>query len=255
MNNPGGSMKKKTEKALICAEQLVTDKAAKGIFGTGKPGFKTAILAFLPVNEIKDKFCEKQGRQIPMSHYWNTWVREDNMVLAGPFFGGPVCAAAMEELTACGVTNYIGLGYSGALEPGVPPCSIMTATAGLNSDGTTKEYTKKRVISADPEMLERLREAIQKRGLPDISGKVWTTDAIYREFPSIVAYWKGKGAQFVNMETSTFYAVAQELGVKAAYLSVISDNLSGEKWSGWFPDHHAAMVQAYDIALEAAESI
>jgi uridine phosphorylase len=248
-------MNKTNEKALICADKIITDKIVKGLFGIGKPDFKAAILAFLPVNEIKDKFCEKQGRQVPMSPYWNTWVRDDGLVLAGPFFGGPVCATAMEELTACGVKNYIGLGYSGALERGVPPCSIMTATSGLNSDGTTKEYTKKREIPADPDLLERLQDAIRKHGLPDISGKVWMTDAIYREFPSIVAYWKGKGAQFVNMETSTLYAVAHELGAKAAYLSVISDNLSGEKWSGWFPDHHAAMLQAYDIAWEVISRI
>jgi uridine phosphorylase len=248
-------MKNKPEKALICADKIITDKIVKDVFGIGKPDFKTAILAFLPVNEIKDKFYEKQGRQVPMSPYWNTWVREDGMVLAGPFFGGPVCAAAMEELTACGVKYYIGIGYSGALEPGVPPCSIMTATAGLNSDGTTKEYTKKREIHADPDLLKRLQDAICKRGIPDISGKVWMTDAIYREFPSVVAHWREKGAQFVNMETSTLYAVAQELGAKAAYLSVISDNLSSEKWSGWFPDHHTAMLQAYDIAWEVISEI
>jgi purine-nucleoside phosphorylase len=57
------------------------------------------------------------------------------------------------------------------------------------------------------------------------------------------------------METSTFYAVAREIGVKAAYLSAVSDNLSGEKWSGWFANFDRAIEQVWDISLEVAETL
>jgi len=250
-----GRMKKNTEKALICADKLVANKYIKGVFGTGHPDFNTAILVFLPLKGMIDKFCMKQGRQVPMSHYWNTWVRNDGLMLAGPIFGGPLCAVVMEELAACGVKNFIGYGASGTMDASVPPCSIMVADAGFCSDGTTKEYTQKRVVSADQDMIKRLQDAISKRGLPFFSGKTWTTDAIYREYPSQVGYWKSKGARFVNMETSTFYAVAQVLGVKAGYLAAVSDNVSGEKWSGWFPDFDPVVEQIWDICLEVAESI
>ena len=59
----------------------------------------------------------------------------------------------------------------------------------------------------------------------------------------------------MNMETSTFYAVARELGVKAAYLSAVSDNVSGEEWSGWFADFDRAMEQIQDISLEVVEAL
>jgi uridine phosphorylase len=242
----------KEEKPLICAENLTS--VGKYMELT-QYHLTKAILAFLPLLGMSKKFCEKHGSPFPMSHYWDTWVREDGTILVGPIFGGPLCAAILEELSAIGVKYAIGYGASGTLDSNIPACSIMMADAGLRSDGTSKEYCGRSEVPADAEMLGRLADAIGRRGLPKISGKVWTTDAIYREFPSTITYWKNKGAKFVNMETSPFYAVAREKGVKAVYLSAVSDNVSGEKWSGWFTDFGQAMEQIWDICLEVVETI
>jgi uridine phosphorylase len=241
----------KAEKALITAETVIANHNY-----TLRPFALTkAILVFLPIGEMSVKFCGKNGQQIRWGSYWDTWVRDDGAMLVGPIFGGPMCAVIIEELAACGVKYFIGYGASGTLDSSIPPCSIMVADTALCSDGASKEYTARNEVSADVEMLKRLRDEIKRRGLPDISGKVWTTDAIYREYPSTVAYWKKKGARFVNMDTSPFYAVAKEKGVKAAYLSAVSDNVSGEKWSGWYPDFDKAMAQVYDISLAVIDSL
>jgi uridine phosphorylase len=242
----------KEEKPLICAENLVS--VGKYMELT-QYRLTKAILAFLPLHGMSKKFCEKHGSPFPMSHYWNTWVREDGTILVGPIFGGPLCAAILEELSAVGVKYAIGYGASGTLDSDIPACSIMVADSGLCSDGTSKEYSEERESPADAGMLKRLMNAMSRRGLPEIRGKVWTTDAIYREFPSTVDYWKKQGANFVNMETSPFYAVAREKGVKAAYLSAVSDNVSGEKWSGWYENFDQAMEQIWDICLEVLETI
>jgi uridine phosphorylase len=242
----------KEEKPLICAENLVS---VGRLMELTQFHLTKAILAFLPLYGMSKKFCKKHGCPFPMSHYWDTLVREDGTILAGPIFGGPLCAAILEELSAIGVKYAIGYGASGTLDPDILPCSIMVADSGLCSDGTSKEYTEKREVLADSGMLKRLMNAMRRRDLPDIRGKVWTNDVIYREFPSTIAYWKRQGANFVNMETSPFYAVAKEKGVKAVYLSAVSDNVSGEKWSGWFENFDQAMEQIWDICLEVVEAI
>jgi uridine phosphorylase len=241
----------KGEKALITAEMIFTNED----YALRPYHLKKAILVFLPIGEMSAKFCGKNGQQIRWGSYWNTWVRDDGAMLVGPIFGGPMCAVIIEELAACGVKYFIGYGASGTLDASVPACSIMVADTALCSDGTSKEYTARNEVPADAEMLKRLRDEINRRGLPDISGKVWTTDAIYREYPSTVAYWKKKGARFVNMDTSPFYAVAAEKGVKAAYLSAVSDNVSGEKWSGWYANFDKAMAQVFDISLAVIDSL
>jgi uridine phosphorylase len=240
-----------TEKPLITAANVT----AGNRYGLRECGLTKAILVFLPVHNMSDKFCAKNGRQLKWGYYWNTWVREDGAALVGPVLGGPMCAVIMEELAAYGVKYFIGYGASGTLDHSVAPCSIMVADAGLCSDGTTKEYTNRREVHPDAGLLGLLRDSIARRGLPSISGKVWTFDAIYREYPSRVAYWQNKGARFVNMETSTFYAVARALGVKAAYLSAVSDNVAGEEWSGWYEDFDTALAQIQDISLEVLESL
>lgn len=242
---------RKMEKPLIAAEKL----AASDRYGLRECGLTKAILVFLSVDNMCDKFCSKNGRQFKWGSYWNTWVRDDGAALVGPVFGGPMCAVIMEELAAYGVKYFIGYGASGTLDHSVPPCSIMVADAGLCSDGTTKEYATRREVHPDAGLLGLLRDAIARRGLPDISGRVWTFDAIYREFPSKVAYWKNRGARFVNMETSTFYAVARAIGVKAAYLSAVSDNVAGEEWSGWHEGFDRVEAQLQDISLEVLDSL
>lgn len=242
----------KEEKPLICAENLVS---VGRLMELTQFHLTKAIMAFLPLHGMSKKFCEKHGCPFPMSNYWDTWVREDGTILVGPIFGGPLCAAILEELSAIGVKYAVGYGASGTLDASIPACSIMAADSGFCSDGTSKEYCRESKIPADANMLKRLMNAMSRRGLPEIRGKVWTNDAIYREFPSTVEYWKKQGANFVNMETSPFYAVARIKGVKAAYLSAVSDNVSGEKWSGWFEDFDRAMEQMWDICLEVVETI
>jgi purine-nucleoside phosphorylase len=243
---------RKIEKPLIAAENLV---AVGRLMELTQFNLTKAILAFLPLYGMSKKFCEKHGCPFPMSHYWDTWVREDGTILIGPIFGGPMCAAILEELSAIGVKYAIGYGASGTLDPSIPARSIMVADSGLCSDGTTKEYTHRKEVPADAGMLRMLMKIINRRGLLEIRGKVWTMDTIYREFPSKIKYWKKQGASFVNMETSPFYAVAKEKGVKAAYLSAVSDSVSSEEWSGWFENFDQAMEQMWDICLEVVEEL
>ena len=241
----------KPEKPLITADKLVAPKNKRL-----KPLQLTkAILSFIPVMGMSDRFCQKGGRALHMSHYWNSWVRDDGTILAGPIFGGPLCSVILEELAALGVKYVIGYGYSGVLDPEIPTCSIMVADAGFCSDGTSKEYSDESEAIADPGMLKSALDLARKCGIEPITGKVWTTDAIYREFPSKVSHWRKRGARFVNLETGSLYAVARETGLKAVYLSVVSDDVSGDEWSGWHPDWEQPIEEVWNICLEMAEAI
>jgi uridine phosphorylase len=215
---------------------------------------RKALLAFLPVGEMEAKFLVKKGKPMLLSHYWRTWIREDGVILAGPIFGGPMCAAVLEELSVLGVRDVIGYGYSGTLDPEIPPASIMVADSSFCSDGTSREYCEESEVYADARLLDYLGSVITKRGIKLESGKVWTTDAIYREIPSRVRYWKEKGAKFVNVETASLYSVARVKGLRAAYISIVSDSLVDGKWSGWF-DCKPALEQVWNICLDTIETI
>ena len=63
-----------------------------------------------------------------------------------------------------------------------------------------------------------------------IKEKIWTTDAIYRETPEKVEFFRKKGAFTVEMECSALFAAAHFRNVEIAALLVVSDELKPTEW-------------------------
>jgi purine-nucleoside phosphorylase len=217
---------------------------------------KKALVAFMSISDITKKFKGKPAPGPIFSHTRELpLVRDDGTVLAGQVYGGPFCSIVMEELAFFGVKYAVGYGFSGTLDSSVAPGSIMIAQSGICSDGTSKEYTDEKEIYADKGLFESLKQIVNQHGVEPQTGKVWTTDAIYREYPSKIKTWKKAGARFCNLETSPFYTVARAVGIKAVYLSVVSDNVEKAKWSGWSPDLGKATELMWDVSLELIDSL
>jgi purine-nucleoside phosphorylase len=250
MENASGNGKQ--ERPLITPEELIPAEVIS------QYPLKKLILAFMPLQKIIDYLGPNISGSHPLgekTEWYRCFIIDDDTVLAGPLWGGPVCSVALEELSVFGVKYVIGCGYSGTLDAGVPPGSMMIADSGLCSDGTTREYTTDTEIYGDEEMLGLVRNTMRNHGIEPYSGRVWTMDAIYYELPSKAAYWKKKGARFVNMETSCFYAVTRAKGIKAAYFSVVSDCLEGEKWSGWHDNLVGPVENMWNICMELSANL
>ena len=224
-------------------------------------GCTAAIMVFMPIGPLAKLFSgEPLGKGRVFSMVNKCWMCHDNggILLLGPLYGGPVCASSIEELAVLGVKRIVGFGLSGSLMPDIAPGDLMLAESGFTSDGTSKEYTARDESQPDPDMFALAQRIFRERSLDFMTGKVWTTDAIYREFPSKVAEWRSRGASFVNMETSPFYAVAYETGIRAVYLSLISDHVGGEEWTGWAGDLSQGINQLWaacgDILQRAHEN-
>lgn len=231
---------------LISAKEFLE---GQGI-DTGRYNLKKALLAFMSIAAMADRFKGETGSEPALSHtYEHPLIRDDGTILVGQVYGGPYCSIVLEELAVSGVTCAVGYGFSGTLDRDVAPGSIMVAESSFCSDGTSKQYTRDREVPSDPEMLESLQAIASGRGTELEVGRVWTTDALYREFPSKVGYWKNRGARFVNLETASFYAVARSVGIRVIYLSVVSDTLYRDKWSGWSPNLEDSVGRMWNIAL------
>lgn len=125
----------------------------------------------------------------------------------------------------------------------------MPASSGFCSDGTSREYTED---EEDAGMLSLAGRLFGQHSMEPRMGKVWTTDALYREFPSKIAYWRNRGASLVNMDTSSFYAVAREKGIRAVHISLVSDYVGGDVWSGWLENSKGAVELLWDVCLDIA---
>jgi len=76
---------------------------------------------------------------------------------------------------------------------------------------------------------------MNKRGLPYLIGKTWTTDAPYRETPKRIAARRAEGCLVVEMEAAALMAVAQFREVQLGQVVYGGDDLSGSRWDnrGW----------------------
>jgi uridine phosphorylase len=155
--------------------------------------------------------------------------------------GGPLAATVFEELAHYGITQVLGYGYAGSLTRTVPIGQLVLAEEALISDGTSRAYLPHatRVAPAEP-LVRQLRTCAAQIGVGLYRATVWTTDALYREYPEEVATWRARGAAVVNMDTAHFYAVSQVVGLSAAYACVVSDCVEAPSWD----DGHQAISQA-----------
>lgn len=218
--------------------------------------FRSALLAFMSISGMAERF---NGNTAPAPVFSHTrehpLIRDDGTILVGQVYGGPYCSIVLEELSVFGVRYAVGYGFSGTLDSNITPGTIMVAESSFCSDAISKLYTRDSEVYANTEMLESLQNIVRSHGVRPEVGKVWTVDALYRYFPSTVAYWKRKGARFVNLETASFYTVARSKGIKAVYLSVVSDIVHGQKWSGWSTNLDRAVDKMWDISLDVIESL
>ncbi len=216
-----------------------------------------AIVAFCPFYGLTERANARPlGRQL-LSHVnpaqqFQAAIEGRDVLMVERVYGGPVCATVIEEMAYLGVQRVIGCGYSGSLRADIRPGDIVLAASGLVSDGTSRQYTDAGEVHPGRGMLEAyatLDASVRGRVHPVC---VWTTDAIYREYPSQVAAWARRGADVVNMDTSPLYAVSQAVGVEAIYVSVVSDHVGADEWVESFRGIDDAVSTLQQIVLELA---
>jgi uridine phosphorylase len=171
--------------------------------------------------------------------------------IAGNFgIGAPVTAAVVEELAAVGVREIVAIDLAASLYAEVPTGTIVLVSEAAIGDGTSQHYlpnTSEVEVSGD--LSGRLASALANRDIGFSAGRVWSTDAIYRETAAEVRRYRASDSVLVDMETAAFLSVGLALGVETASLLVAADTL----YDDWQPPADGARVQtALRIAARAA---
>jgi uridine phosphorylase len=163
--------------------------------------------------------------------------REDDLplALAGPFLGAPQGVIVMEKLRALGAKRIWVLGWCGSLQPDLSIGDIIIPTSALSEEGTSAHYpisTRKK--QTNPLLNERLGDALTKANLPFKKGRIWTTDALYRETAEKVINYGKKGILACEMEMSALISVALYRSLQVAGLLIVSDELFTLRWRPGF---------------------
>ncbi|HEV2120719.1 MAG TPA: nucleoside phosphorylase [Candidatus Bathyarchaeia archaeon] len=171
--------------------------------------------------------------------------------------GAPATVMVMEELIACGVRVFIGLGLAGSIQPEAPIGTCFIPTSCIREEGTSPHYlSSEEGLRPAQRLVRALEKARLKKGIVAYTGPIWTTDAPYRELVTTIEEYRLRNVLGVDMETSAMYAIGVYRNIEVCNLLVVSDEL----WRDWKPgfgrpELRNALKRAGEVVLEAITTL
>jgi uridine phosphorylase len=218
-------------------------------------GCTCAVVAFCQFRDMQRKLAMEQVSSslfslLHQTHQFIGHVAGRTILALENLQGGPLAATVIEELAHYGITQILGYGYAGSLTRTVPIGQLVLAEDALISDGTSRAYLPQAArVVPDDTLVRQMRTCAAQIGMGLHGATVWTTDALYREYPEEVAAWRARGAAVVNMDTAHFYAVSHVVGLAAAYACVVSDCVEAPTWDDGHQDIPHAMGALQDLII------
>ena len=179
------------------------------------------------------------------------------VILANSAFGATNAVMLLEELAAYGVLQILALGYCGALQEGIHIGDLIMPTDAIREEGASFHYLRGDLPSQpDDGMQKRLSRCLSNRDEDFHMGRIWTTDAPYRETRKKITTYQRAGVLGVEMEMSAVFALGRARGLRVGAALAVSDELSGPKWvSGFFSNELGrARGALQDLLLEVSQA-
>ncbi len=188
---------------------------------------------------------------VPM---WRGTLGGAPVLIAKMPIGAAAATVAFELLISCGARTFVMAGNAGSLTPDAPIGGIVVPTGALREEGVSYHYLPPDAEpTPDAELTDALIAATEMRGRTARTGRVWTTDAIFREMGWKVRQYGASGILAVEMELAALLAVSQVRGVRFGAALVISDELYHPWRPGWHADDYVAgRTLVANIALDVA---
>ena len=181
------------------------------------------VLLHFPCVSIGAMF---DGRTIYKTTYNNTPI-----AFFRTSIGAPPTVAFLEEAIAKGAKKILIFGSCGTLDSALTGSNIVVPTHAYRDEGTSYHYAPAEAGDFIEVKSSGKMEAILKDiGVPVVTGKTWTTDALYRETRKNMELRKADGCITVEMECASVMAMADFRGVEAYQFLYTSDNLDAAEW-------------------------
>ena len=198
---------------------------------------KVVVMTFSPktIRVIQDKYEPEvighllAGNKVPI--YRIHIPGDDSSIPVAVFqtgMGAPLAAAMMEELIARGAEKFVVFGSCGVLDTDLAEGHIIVPTEAYRDEGTSYHYQPPtdyiKIVGAPV-----VAQTMEEMGAPFVSGRIWTTDALYRETKGKIAKRREEGCIAVDMECAALQAVASFRGC-SLYQFVYAEDSLGEEW-------------------------
>ena len=189
---------------------------------------------------FKDRFFEylQKNYNLEIIGYLNTGLHfpiykfnynNKEFAITKTILGSSGSAAIIEELIAMGSKKILIFGTCGTLDKNILKGHFIIPTYAYRDEGTSYHYMKPsdfiKINTAN-----NLSNIFDELNIPYITGKTWTTDALYRETAGNFKKRKEQGCIVVEMECSAIMAVSQFRKIPVYQFLYGSDTLDGTQW-------------------------
>ena len=174
-----------------------------------------------------------------------------------PGIGAPIAAAILEELIALGCRRFVACGSGGVLIPELKRGTVVIPDSAVRDEGTSYHYLPpSRTVEMNPLVVTKLGNVLKKHHINYETGKVWTTDAFYRETKKKIAERKSENCLMVEMECAAFLAVAKFRDVLFGQYLGAGDDVSGDEWDPRFESNTMPFTEKlFWLSVEACLSL
>lgn len=122
-------------------------------------------------------------------------------------------------------------GSCGVLDRNIEDLAIIIPTGAIRDEGTSYHYIPScEEITVNEKYQTEFKQILKEHHYSFVEGKVWTTDAPYRETRNKVAKRKAQGCICVDMECSAMSAVSKFRNKPFFQFFYSADNLDHTKW-------------------------
>jgi uridine phosphorylase len=156
--------------------------------------------------------------------------------------GGPYAVLIAEQLHASGVELIVGLTSAGRISSELPLPCVVVASSAVRDEGTSFHYLQPGdTVECPAEITACLHQELRSTRWAVRTGRVWTTDAPYRESEAAINHWRSEGVLAVEMQAASLFAFGIARNAPVAVVARVSNAVdhqgdqfdTGSEEDGW----------------------
>jgi uridine phosphorylase len=141
--------------------------------------------------------------------------------------GGPFAVLVAEQMATSGARVVLGLTSAGRVSPAMPVPGLVVATSAIRDEGTSYHYLPPaQAVDGPIEIASLLESSLRNLPLPVFSGRVWTTDAPYRETGVQLASHARAGVLAVEMQAASLFAFSRARRFPVGLVAYVTNSLN-----------------------------
>lgn len=199
----------------------------------GDPGRVEGIARTAPLEGARELASKREYRT------WIAWAGATPILVTSTGIGGPSASIAIDELAQLGVTTFLRVGTTGAIQPHIDIGDVIVTTGAVRLDGASTHYAPIEYPAvAHHEVVDAVLAAARAAGVPARPGITCTCDTFYpgqerydsftgyvpRRFQGITEEWRRLHVLNYEMEAATLLTLASTMGLRGGCVAGVVVN-------------------------------